>query len=472
MRTVRTFCGVLLACACGFAQLSGMVRDSVSKAPLDQAKVTVLGAVTKTAESGNGGAFRIDDLRPGKYTVSAIAKGYDYGSATVEVSATGGSVTLDLAPWAEVEGQILDEDGKAIEGVQVYAGGGLRDITGKDGHYIAREIPAGKFEFMFRLSLEVRRATATHDAKTGETLGYASSMFYPGVADRKLSAPIAITAGARMSRFDVRLRRIRLADVAGKIKDAPEGTEVELDSAGLRQDEMLPRQELDEHGGFRFELVSPGEHNLVIFRNRPGDDLPYITPAVNGLEIVMPPFVKVQGMVHTERSEMNWGGALRVQLWQLGYSTEARVAPDGHFTMDNVPPGAWNLTLDDNMLHRTDDPSKRLYVAAIHGNLEKNARGSVLHVTEGGAAPLDILLTDQTGRLTGTADEVTAVTITALTGWTGRSRAAFPNADGSFAIDLPPGEYRVMLSGAPQCPAETITLEPGGTASVHLKACK
>lgn len=452
---MKLLCGVLLLAASAFAQLNGTVRDSASKLPVEKAKIFVYGpAASKSVESGSTGAFLVEDLPAGKYLLTFTKNGYDDGSASVEVKPGGGSVTLELNPWGEIEGQILDDDGRPLEGVLVYVGGGLHDTTDKGGHYRASQIPPGKFTFTFRLPYVLRRKTAQHDAKTGETLGYPGTMYYPGVADAKLSAPIFIGAGARMTSFDVRLRRTRLVDVKGKVVGAPAGAEIELDASGNRPDETYARRKLDEHGGFLFDLLAPGEHSVAIYRNRAGDDLPYITPAVPGLDVVMPPFVRIDGMVRTVHPELEWEGPLRVTLGRLGYNTEVRV-PEGRFALENIPPGMWQLTLDDNLVHRAGDARRRVYAMGL---------AKMLRVTESGNPTIEIVLTDETGKLTGTAEDPVPITIVS----DGRMRHAFPARDGTFAVDLPPGEYQVTMTGR-ACKQESVTIEPGGTASVHLQ---
>ncbi len=48
-----------------------------------------------------------------------------------------------------------------------------------------------------------------------------------------------------------------------------------------------------------------------------------------------------------------------------------------------------------------------------------------------------------------------------------------PSRDGTFELEVAPGEYQVQLAGGPACAKqqEKVKVEAGGTANVHLKAC-
>ncbi|MDR3700574.1 MAG: carboxypeptidase-like regulatory domain-containing protein [Candidatus Sulfopaludibacter sp.] len=85
---------VLLAVAsCSFGQLTGTVRDSVSKLPVAGVRIH---ATQTTVESTATGEFALDDLKPGKYLVFFNRDGYEHGRAAVEVTPDGGPVTLEI----------------------------------------------------------------------------------------------------------------------------------------------------------------------------------------------------------------------------------------------------------------------------------------------------------------------------------------------------------------------------------------
>jgi len=206
----------------------------------------------------------------------------------------------------------------------------------------------------------------------------------------------------------------------------------------------------------------------VVHRNREGDDLPYLAPVhvgeagVQDLEVLLPPFARIEGTVRTPREDLKWSGMLRVTLGRMGYETEVRVGPEGRFVLNAIPPGEWYLAIDANLAHRADDVAFRMYV--------NPAPPKTLRVTESGNLPLELLLTGEAGKITGTADEAGLVTVTEASGLFSSGKVAEIAQDGSFHLDVAPGEYRVGLGAAALC-SQLVTVQGGESVSVHLKAC-
>ena len=311
----------------------------------------------------------------------------------------------------------------------------------------------------FRLPYELRRRTAVHDEKSGETFGYGNTV--------ATGLPLTIEPGAHLTNVDVSLRRTRLVEMKGKLVDGPADTEVELDSANGLPDGTYGKRKLDEHSGFHFELLEPGNYTLVTHRNLAGDDLPYLAPihlgeaGVQDLEVVLPPFARIEGTVRTARADVKWEGTVRVTLGRLGYDTEVRVGPEGRFALNAIPPGEWNLAADANLVE-----APKMYVIGLPNKL---------HVTESGNPPLEIMLTDETGTITGTVEDPGPVLVTVAPDGGGVStwRMAMSKANGSFTVEVAPGEYRVAAAGGKECALrfEKVTVPSGGSVSVHLKAC-
>ena len=225
-----------------------------------------------------------------------------------------------------------------------------------------------------------------------------------------------------MTNFDIDLRRGPLAQMKGRIINAPANAEVELDSPIGLPEGPYGKQALDQHGGFHFELLDPGEYTVVVHRNRPGDDLPYFAPVHLGeaglrdLEVVLPPFARIEGKVRTPRSDLQWKGTVRVMLGRQGYDTEARAGPEGPFVLNAIPPGDWNLNFDTSLAYRADDPKRSLYLTA--------APARTLRVAEGGNLLLELTLTDAAAQINGTVDEPGMVAVTHLGDGLSSSRGA------------------------------------------------
>ena len=80
-------------CAVGqevFGSVDGVARDSASKQPLAQVRITahnVTRNTDSTAISGSNGSFAIAKLEPGLYRVAAARDGFSGSTANVEVAA-------------------------------------------------------------------------------------------------------------------------------------------------------------------------------------------------------------------------------------------------------------------------------------------------------------------------------------------------------------------------------------------------
>ena len=469
MQPVKTIAALLLLAWCGQGQIAGTVRDSASGLPVAGVKILVTGARAQEVQTRETGTFSLDPVPPGRYMVFFRRDNYEDGHATVEVKPGGATVALEIRPFAEMEGVVRDEDGEPLEGVSVYVGG-LRDSTDKAGHFHAQDIAGGQYTVTLRLPFELRRKAAIRDVERGQTFGYGYTLYYPGVTDPKLASPVTLAPGTRFTNFDIQLKRSPLVEMKGRIPDAPDNAEVELDSSRGLPDGPYNKRKLDAHGGFHFALLEPGDYTLVVHRNRPGDDLPYLSPVhlsdtgVQDLQVVLPLFARIEGAVRTLRADLRWEGVLRVMLGRLGFDTEVRVGTDGRFALNAIPPGEWNLAIDTSLTYRAGDARRRMYL-----NTQPPA---LLNVTEGGNAPLDLVLTDTTGRITGRADEPGLVTAFQA-GVSRLSRFAMPGADGTFEIEVPPGEYEIGLTGGADCAKakQKVSVTGGASVSVHLKAC-
>lgn len=110
------------------------------------------------------GAFTLDQLKPGKYTVRAFRRGG--GEALAEGVAVGGHVTLTIRRTGSVSGTVRADGGAAPETLTV----ALRDRTTgfarsetffrTGGQFALRDLPAGTFEVAVRAAEGSGRAEA------------------------------------------------------------------------------------------------------------------------------------------------------------------------------------------------------------------------------------------------------------------------------------------------------------------------
>jgi hypothetical protein len=130
MRNHFTRALIFLAAAAAFAQdgaIVGTVRDSVTRAPVPGVALEATGPQTaRTAVSGAKGEFGFENLPTGVYKLKYTIQGYlgsdVRGSSTVTLIRPGQNahLALEVTPFARLEGVVLDEDGRPLQGVRVY----------------------------------------------------------------------------------------------------------------------------------------------------------------------------------------------------------------------------------------------------------------------------------------------------------------------------------------------------------------
>jgi len=123
--------------------LAGGVVDSRSGQPLAYALVTIRGfpkpkdsssitrpqAISRSALTDAGGAFRFSTLPPGNYSVSAQKPNYAFGAPPVSRLGTGmidlqssvEDVRIALSAYGDITGKVLDDRGDPMRGVSIHA---------------------------------------------------------------------------------------------------------------------------------------------------------------------------------------------------------------------------------------------------------------------------------------------------------------------------------------------------------------
>lgn len=93
------------------------------------------------------GAYRIDDLEPGIWTVTATVDWRQKASGTVEIPEGGASFDLKVPALQEVSGRILDPEGNPISGYVKLTGpdGSSRQATSKEDGTFSIEIAEGTY---------------------------------------------------------------------------------------------------------------------------------------------------------------------------------------------------------------------------------------------------------------------------------------------------------------------------------------
>ncbi len=466
--------------------ISGTVRSAATGEPLADAQVSLAGEGGSSTQTDARGGFRFTGLPAARYSLRADKPGFR-SPETVAVEPGAEPVTVELDPLAQIEGRVLDEDGRPVAGVTVRADApyapyvDVEHPTQADGRFTVRDLGPGAY-FLRLLIPSGRRAD-----------GYPATEYYPGVAEREQASSLTLSPGQQISGLTVKLRRVPMTTLRGRVvdlakDDAARPREVALDCEPGPIGGRFARTALDDEGRFRFEQVPLGRHKLQVYRGTGSDDLPYTAIVEAGKEeltVNVPPFSSVTGVVKSPVTP--WEGVLGISIAAEG-AWRHNVVPDeeGRFTLPDIPPGEWPLRVESNGLE-AGGRTLRVWSAKFG---ESNALREPLAVSEGANPPVVITLSDQSGGIAGTTGEgdeakqagmVFAVPLDGRPFEPGMSVHTAP--DGSFSLaGLLPGDYQVSAWSASflrkagygvDCGdrAVTVTVAGGQTAAVKLKRC-
>ena len=482
----------------------GTVRDTLTKAPLPGVAVEANDSESaRTTITGADGGFLFDRLAPATYRLKYTLPGYLSSGAMgselvyIRAGAVTERVTLELFPFARLEGSVLDEEGHPLSGVMVYAEDSLQASTNQDGRYTMERLGPGTFRIALRTPYETRRRTLKRDPETGETFGYPNVEYYPGTADRQAAVPVTVSGGLDLRGFDARLRRVRLVEINGRAVELAgaeplRGARVELLSGTPSfNDDAFKQRTVADDGSFHFDLIQPGSYTLLVYRGAGEKALPYALPVevgnsgIEDLKVAVPPFPTIAGSVLVP-PDTQWAGQLTVTLRSSvpGVASPSFVVTSEKLTIDDLPPGRWVVLVESNARKLPDD--EKLFVKAARFGTQ-NALGESLSVTESGNPPLEILLSPEAGRVAGTVadgnglprkDALILVFRATATSVFGRAPATGSTKDdGTFAIDgLAPGSYRLLVVDEGRAPAlrdsVLVEVKAGETAVVRLTAPK
>jgi hypothetical protein len=497
MRLIFLFLPIAGALAAQTAGSSMVVAaiDSATKLPIPDVSVRVLSAEYVSGKTDRAGVVTFEDIAPGSHRIGLTRQGYNDTMADLRVRPGGAAerFTVAMDALGAISGAVVDEDDAPLAGVAIYIGTNLRSTTDQQGRYELEYLLPGDYRITLRTPYELRKKTLKVDAQSGEPLGFASTEYYPGVTDRTLAETITLPAGSFLTGLKIRLRRTRLVALQGRLVDGADGgilhpAALELVSSPA----SLETSAVGEHGEFSFDLVQPGHYSLVISGARSKSDLPYSVPLDLGeagatdKEIRVPPFPQLSVIVKATDPNIQLTGRCEITLAET--SDGRTVAGSGTaFAVGEVPPGNFRLSAKVNGLHAADDPARKFYVDSIRFGQE-DGFGREITVVEGGNPPIELIVTDQSGQVSGTVmDDEPGGMVFVTARRAGSSAAGLaPNtmtrSDGSFTIaGLVADDYEVVawpgnrVCAGANCPcndqAAKVTVVNGQTAVVRLRAC-
>ncbi|MFN3323088.1 MAG: carboxypeptidase regulatory-like domain-containing protein [Bryobacteraceae bacterium] len=370
-----------------YSDISGTVTDEVSRAPVENAFVTLsaLDASRRFAiRSGPDGRYAFHRIQPGTYYIEVEADGYlrrTYGVTsnarqplTLIPGADLTGIDIKLMPTGAVSGRVLDEAGRPVVGAQVQllrarnAGGknewqsAFARCTGTDdrGEYRCFDVEPGRYALC--AGYPHSRNERLMLASPGRKLAYLE-MYYPGVLSIAEALPIVVGPGQEQPGIDVKLTRVPVSRIRGRVRiesaTANDPMSITVfarrvdgpNSFGFRVAQARPE--------FEFALLPPGVYRLTVtHENREASVRIELRDSdLDDVELVLRGGGPVRGRI-IARPEVGCGRfgthAVFPSIERVDESSRSHLLttrPDGVFELKDAPPGEYVVKLLDFQSH-------------------------------------------------------------------------------------------------------------------------
>jgi hypothetical protein len=505
-------------------RVEGKVINAANGEPVPRATVLLQSqngpqSLNYMAETNGNGQFKIENVSPGKYAVSADRQGFLLqvaGAAgappprvTVEDGQPLQDVIIRLNPLCVIAGRVVDDDGDPLRGVDVqamiysYVGGKkqLRNAeqtqTNDKGEFRLYGLRPGTV-YLYATSNNNYRAMRSGETIRGPHPPLQAATYFPNTIDLAHATPIELAAGAQLRGFDIHMRRDRVYTIRGNLPEAMDrvnGMAIQVmarDVPGARQSSFAM---VENNKFFECPGLAPGNYTVVanIFledgrRLTARQDVDIVNSDVEvALHFSAP--IDVSGTVRIDGAMSRPLQDLRIGLQQDrpsvdGGGASTTMLADGSFVMHNVIPDVYQLAF-------AAPQGTYMKSLAVGGQDVADRR---VDLTKG-AGPLAIVLGTDVGEVEGSVQNASGdpavrvrVNLVPYGNHIGRQdlhKFAFTDEKGAFRIrSVAPGEYKLFAwedvdVGAPMDPefrkpfeklALPLKVEPNAHESVKLKS--
>jgi uncharacterized GH25 family protein len=374
--------------------IEGTVVNAKTGAPLKRANIRLNGLMNRqqnapppapgqqqqqpprlTKETDDQGHFSFAGVPAGRYTMSAERQGYlrqSYGGRVFNTSgqpfvlADGQSmkgVVFKLSPQSVIAGRVLDEDGEPVANVQVRAfrkeyrgatkewsqvsNGQTTDI----GEYRLANLSPGQY----LVATETNNNQMMNQSYGAEPLPEKPEMvytstYYPNGLDSTAAAPIDVAPAAEVRGIDIRLRKVQVFRVRGKIVSPPGGPAVAPVMLTRKDGTGSVRgmgQARTQDGRFEIRGVAPGSYYASARVGGANQQLLAVAPLevgnnhVDGLVLTLSPGADIPGSVRLAEKDAqvsftNLNVFVRPVGFAMGGSGRGKVGEDLKFVVHNV----------------------------------------------------------------------------------------------------------------------------------------
>ena len=486
------------------AAVEGVVTKEPGSEPVKKALVELIAENQAqggdyTAVSGSDGAFRIENILPGRYRLFVerpglldTDKSHQRSEGRVLALAAGQelkNVNVRLQAAAVLRGRVTDEDGDPLPNAEVtvlrqtFVSGHRHweqagaERTNDLGEYRVANLPAGNVYVSvspppdFKSLIEAGGAGADPHNTASAPTSYQTT-YYPGTTDRSQATPLQLHAGDEFP-INFSLTPGPSLSIQGSVVNLPprSSATIMLQSRDFRL--ILNGAEMHKDGSFVIRDVSPGSYEIVATVD--GSVVPMMarqtlqvgSSNVEGLRLSPQPGGTVRGHLRIEGKNDEKDGSPRPDFertFLLLQSTEgeddegvlgggkftnlAHVAPDGTFAWGDVPPGNYYVQIVRDAGANDDWFMK----TSLAGGRDVNDSGINVN---GGTVVLDLVAGTDGGMVQGVINDhqgqpvanavVVAVPETRMRARMDRYRKTQSDQNGHFQLQgLRPGDYTVL----------------------------
>ena len=472
------------------ASAQGSVVNALTGERLTKAIVILRSSDTEKGisyaeEADSNGHFRIDDIQPGEYSVTAERQSYFLqpdgapGSPASRLKISAGDqidhLLIKMAPSCSISGRVVDQDGDPIRGATVhvmqyvYVAGkrelrpGIQVQTRDTGEYRLFNLRPGKW--FIQVSAQPFGQNWVTPRRGRPSPGIAVT-FFPGTTDASSATPVELRAGDNLSGYDITMRSENTHAIRFSM---PQGNYRNLAPQLLNRDGARPVSQTvgtAENGKWQFTDVLPGSYTILVTRDdgsgpmyaRADVDVGSVDLDVGELDFQ--PAREISGTLKIEGGSARLPQTLRINLQPEGAPgqiTGADTKPDGAFTLKGIVPGVYRILAATGRVN--------LYLKSIRQGDEPLPENQ-LDLTKAAPDPITVILGADVGEIEGTvkkADGAPAVhaRLTLFPDGSNSSRSelfkfAFADDEGHYKFTgLAPGDYRLfawqdVLAGMPQ----------------------
>ena len=423
----------------GHGSISGTVVEASNSQPIRKVIVTLTLEATPrtwaTTRTDDSGRFTFQQLPAGKYTPSAAKTGS--GSATYGANSvrevgevislidgeTRAGLTLRFIHPGEISGRVFNAEGDPVQRVEVQVLRTTRNlgelvvanyrsaITDDRGEYHIPDLDPAQYY------LRANPDVFMNDDDGSEKL---SPQYYGGAREWKISTVLNVHSGDKLVSLDFHLIADQHYPIHGHVTGVPDlgpsadfvqtlgaqprGVEVMISPAGDGAQQWTTGGEF-QPPDYTFDFSSyPGDmYHLNAFLRANGklwsaSQIVDSRQPVGEVVLALIPAVDIKGQLRIEGEPHQPVTAVRIALNRQGSGGQGisvTPAADGTFTLPQVAPGEWTMTI-------APLPQGGFIKSVLLG--DKDFRFARLVVEPGSDAPLHVVLSTRSAKIEGQVD--------------------------------------------------------------------